>query len=91
MATQSFSDAVITGHAKTQMRRRGIEIDVVRSILCDPEQLIEVRSGRVVLQSRVDVDNRRQIVRIFVDIDESPVRVVTVYRTSKIDKYWSRE
>ena len=90
VATQSFSDALITDHANEQMRRRGIDIDVVRSILRDPEQVLEVRPGRVVLQSRVNVDGRRQLVRVFIDVDESPMRVVTVYRTSKIDKYWSR-
>ena len=73
------------------MRRREIGIDVVRSILSNPEQVLEVRPGRVVLQSRVNIDTRRQIVPIFVDIDESPARVVTVYRTSKIDRYWSQE
>ena len=59
VATQSFSDAVITVHADAQMRRRGIDIDVVRSILRDPEQVLEVRPGRIVLQSRVNADNRR--------------------------------
>lgn len=91
MATQSFSDALITDHADEQMRRRGIGIDVVRSILLDPEQVLEVRPGRVVLQSRMNIDGRRQLVRVFIDVDESPMLVVTVYRTSKIDKYWSRK
>ena len=90
VAIQSFSDAVITNHAAVQMRRREIDVADVRAILHDPEQVLEVRPGRVVLQSRVMVDNRSQLVRLFVDVDESPVRVVTVYRTSKIDKYWSR-
>jgi hypothetical protein len=90
VATQSFADALITDHADEQMRRRGIDTDVVRTILRDPEQVVEVRPGRVVLQSRVDVGGRRQLVQVFIDVDRSPMRVVTVYRTSKIDKYWSR-
>jgi hypothetical protein len=90
MATRSFSDAVITDHADAQMSRRGISIDVVRAILRDPEQVIDVRPERVVLQSQVKIDNRRQLVRVFVDVDASPMRVVTVYQTSKIEKYWSR-
>ncbi len=90
VATQSFSDAVIIDHAEAQMRRRGIKVSVVRKILLDPEQVLEVRPGRVVLQSRVIFENRSRLVRIFIDVDESPMRVVTVYRTSKVDKYWSR-
>jgi hypothetical protein len=90
VTAQSYSEVLITDHANQQMSRRGIGIDVVRAILRDPEQVIEVRPERVVLQSQVKIDNRSQLVRVFIDIDASPMRVVTVYRTSKIDKYWSR-
>ena len=63
----------------------------VNAILRNPEQAAEIRPGRVVLQSRRKVDNRTQLIRVFVDTDESPPRVVTAYRASKIDKYWSSQ
>jgi hypothetical protein len=63
----------------------------VHGILSNPEQIVEVRPGRVVVQARRKVDNRMQLIRMFVDVDQSPPRVVTAYRTSKIDKYWSSE
>jgi len=91
VAAQQYSDAVITDHALGQMRRRGIAVAAVRAILDNPEQIAETRPGRVVLQSRRKVDNKTQLIRVFVDVDESPPRVVTAYRTSKIDKYWSSE
>jgi hypothetical protein len=28
------------------------------------------------------------LLRVFVDVDRDPPEVVTVYRTSKIEKYW---
>jgi hypothetical protein len=28
------------------------------------------------------------LVRVFVDVDRTPAEVVTVYRTSKMAKYW---
>ena len=31
------------------------------------------------------------LVRVFVDIDRDPAELVTVYRTSKIGKYWRTE
>ena len=34
---------------------------------------------------------REYLVRVFVDLDRDPPEVVTVYRTSKIDKYWRAE
>ena len=46
---QSYSDEHLTDHAKEQLRRRGIGIDVVRLIFRNPEQVLEVRPGRVVL------------------------------------------
>jgi len=59
--------------------------------LCSPDQGAEIRPGRVVLQSRRKVDIRMQLIRVFVDIDESLPRVVPACRTSKIDKYRSPE
>ncbi|MFZ0311418.1 MAG: DUF4258 domain-containing protein [Candidatus Korobacteraceae bacterium] len=81
---------VISDHARFEMKRRAIGEDIVQSILRSPEQRIDVRPGRIVLQSRVVVgtDEREYLVRVFVDIDRAPAEVVTVHRTSKIDKYW---
>src|SRR2546422_14711 len=46
--------------------------------------------GRVVLHSRVEMDSpaKMYLVRVFVDVDRNPPEVVTVYRTSRISKYW---
>ena len=46
------------------------------------------RPGRDVLQSRVTMGGRKYLIRVFVDWDRKPAEVVTVYRTSKIGKYW---
>ena len=70
------------------MRRRGVAENAVRSVLAAPEQVLEVRSHRVVLQSRVRTGSTAQLVRVFVDIDRVPEEVVTVYLTSRISKYW---
>jgi hypothetical protein len=31
------------------------------------------------------------LVRVVVDVDREPPRVVTVYRTTKLEKYWRNE
>lgn len=80
----------ITPHAANEMRRRGIEEELVRRVLLAPEQREAVRAGRDVLQSRVEIQGHVYLLRIFVDVDRSPREVVTAYRTSKIDKYWSK-
>jgi hypothetical protein len=81
-------DFVLTPHASSELRRRALDQMVVRQVLADPEQRIVVRPGREVVQSRLEFEGKRYLVRVFVDTDRSPVEVVTAYRTSKIDKYW---
>lgn len=84
---------VVTAHAAFQMRRRGISRDVLQTVLAHPEQRHLDRPGREVFQRCVRVafapgPGADRLVRAFVDVDRSPAEVVTVYQTSKIDKYW---
>ena len=81
----------ITPHAAFQMERRGINEGIVRRVLAAPEQRLTARPGRDVLQSRIAFQGKTTLVRVFVDVDESPAEVVTVYRTSNIAKYWRAE
>ncbi len=50
-----------------------------------------MRPGREVLQSRIALQGKTYLVRVFVDVDRKPPEVMTVYRTSKIEKYWRDE
>jgi hypothetical protein len=81
---------VFTDHALTEMARRGISQEHVRNGLASPEQMEWIREGRAVYQSKYDTSEppKTYLLRIFVDIDREPPHVVTVYRTSKIEKYW---
>lgn len=85
---EPVGDYVITPHAAFEMKRRGIDEATLNQVLHFPEQRTAVRPGRDVLQSRIDVGGKTYLVRAFVDVDREPVEVVTVYRTSKIEKYW---
>lgn len=81
---------VFTDHALEEMARREITQEDVRTVLAQPEQTEIVRDGRAVYQSRLGMgeSSKMYLVRVFVDIDPIPPYVVTVYRTSKIEKYW---
>ncbi len=93
MHAEPVIDYVITAHAAYELERRGLSEENVRAVLLGPGQRLEVRPGRVLLQSRlVDAAARTEyLVRVLVDIDRQPADVVTAYRTSKIAKYWREQ
>jgi hypothetical protein len=93
MPPRGVPDYVLSEHALFEMERRGISESVVRSVLASPGQRIDVRPGRIVLQSRVSMGEpaKQYLLRVFIDTDREPAEVVTVYRSSKIAKYWRAE
>ena len=82
-----LSQAILTENAAAQMARRQLAEGDVRRLPSAPEEVLTVRPGRVVAQGLIGM----HLVRMFVDVDRNPAEVVTVYRTSKIEKYRSRE
>jgi len=88
VAADPIRDYIITDHAAIEITRRDLSAETIDGVLKRPEQRLEVRPGRVVLQSRVQESGAEYLVRVFVDIDRNPAEVVTAYRTSKVLKYW---
>lgn len=89
--TRPISEYILSGHAIREMARRGLAEAVVRQVLAAPSQRETVRPGRDVLQSRIGLEGKAFLVRVFVDVDQEPAVVVTAYRTSKIEKYWRKD
>jgi hypothetical protein len=87
---EPIHEFVFTKHALTEMNRREISQEDVKAILAEPEQTELVRENRAVYQAKLDMGEPQKtfLLRVFVDIDRKPPHVVTVYRTSKIEKYW---
>lgn len=84
---------VISRHARQEMERRHIEASRVHRVLAAPEQRWTLRAGRDIFQARVAFGQppKFYLLRVIVDLDRVPSRVVTAYRTSKIWKYWRQE
>ena len=82
--------AVLSDHARIESARRGIDEGIVRAVAEAPEQVVPIRTGREVRQSRVPFppEGRVYLVRVFVDVDSGSETVVTVYRTTRLNKYW---
>ncbi|MBI2440288.1 MAG: DUF4258 domain-containing protein [Lentisphaerae bacterium] len=83
--------SILSKHAKDEMRRRQISEALVQSVLSRPEQVVLEKGGRHAYQSRVEFEEGKIfLVRAIVADDVDPAVVVTVYRTSKIEKYWRK-
>ena len=83
----------ITDHARGQMARRGISESAVVQVLTSPEQVVTYSQDQAIYQSRMTMGEppRTYLLRVFADVNREPVEVVTVYRTSKVEKYWRSE
>lgn len=88
MRTNPVGEYIITDRAAFEMERRNITSELIRIVISNPEQRIAVRKGREVFQSRIQMEGKPYLIRVFIDIDRVPAEVVTVYRTRKIEKYW---
>lgn len=75
-------------HVHQEMQRRGIPLAVVESVLAVPAQKVPEHGGIVCYQSQVEINRQPYLVRVMVNEQARPPKVVTVYRTSKISKYW---
>jgi hypothetical protein len=78
----------LSRHARLEMERRGISLDLLEHVLQNPQQIVSEARGKKTYQSVVDFQNRKFLVRVIVADTVAPPIVVTVYRTSKIHKYW---
>jgi hypothetical protein len=91
MAADPITDYVLTDHAVVELSRRGLEKGTIDAVLKNPGQRLDLRTGRVVVQSKFREGESEYLLRVFVDIDRTPAEVVTAYRTSKVAKYWREQ
>ena len=82
--------AVLSDHAKGEAERRGISESTVLQVVASPEQRLRIRADREIRQSRIadPASGKLYLVRAIVDLQAESDTIVTVYRTSKIRKYW---
>ena len=73
------------------MKRRQIPLAMLDGVLQQPQQIVSQSGRKRVYQSKVDFGGGRVfLLRAVVDDANDQATVITVYRTSKIDKYWRR-
>lgn len=79
----------LSNHAREEMGRRRIPQILLDAVLNNPQQVVPERDGKKVYQSQVDFGQGKIfLLRAIVADDVDPAVVITVYRTSRIEKYW---
>jgi hypothetical protein len=78
----------LSTHAKEECQRRNISMVLLEEILKNPQQKLTSYGHRHIYQSKVMIEGKAYLIRAIIDEQVDPMRVITVYRTSKIEKYW---
>ena len=83
-------DFEIGEHARDELTRRSIPSELLSEVLLSPQQIVPTYGNRVVYQSQIYFgEGKTYLLRAVVEDNVHPAKVVTVYKTSKISKYWS--
>ena len=78
----------LSNHAANEIVNREIPIQLLEKVLSEPQQVLVDSFDTVIYQSIIRFPNNKDyLLRIFV-AEREPLHVITVYRTSKITKYW---
>ena len=79
---------LLSNHCKEQMILRDIPESIIYKVLNSSEDIIRQDECTLIFQYILsDETHKNYLYRIFVNICKQPNIVITVYRTSKIDKY----
>lgn len=74
------------------MARRQLSEAEIRGVVDRPDQVIEIRPGRLLAQSICELgqpgSRRVYLLRVVIDVADDAVDVVTAYRTREISRYW---
>ena len=78
--------AEFSKHARERMKSRGISADEVTDVIEHPDNTI-TQPCKTIYQKKIDRKNSLYLYRVFVNTCKDPELIITVYRTTKIDKY----
>ena len=75
--------------AEEELLRRKISKKTIELVVNDPDQILELEDDIIIYQSIIEFDNKKKyLVRVVVSENKDSKTLITVYKTSKIKKYW---
>jgi len=76
-----------SAHALEQIKRRNLSQELIEEVLNNPDYILDTGKLKV-FQSIIEMEQTtKHLLRVFVNMEKIPALVVTVYKTSKIEKY----
>lgn len=79
---------ILTKHAQEEMAIRGIPESILDGVMQLPGEIVPEKEELVAYQSVIGFPEGPMLLRAIVADQDQPMRIITVYRTSKIEKYW---
>ena len=78
-------------HAQDQLRERRLPEEEVARAIQEPEQVVDGGSGSPkIAQRRIQHAGTEYLLRVIYEEHEDELTIITVYRTSKVSKYWRK-
>ena len=86
-------EIIFSKHALFEMKRRQITKKIVKDILKNPHQKISSKTGRIIIQGKyIDKNLKKEMLLRIIGKEKGNIfSVITLYKTSKIEKYWIME
>lgn len=83
-------DIVITNHAKFEAQRRQVDLELVSDTARNPQQKVPSQKNRIICQRKYydKIGGKEMLLRVITEQSGTMIKVISVYRTSKVDKYW---
>jgi len=84
---------IFSEHALFEIEFRKIKKEDIERLIEHPMQKIPAKKNRIIIQSRYQdyKENKEMLLRVIGEESENEFHVVTVYKSSKIEKYWKED
>ena len=77
---------IFSGHALEQSKNRNIPEGYINEVIENPGKIIDYDECIKIYQSLIKTD-KAYLLRVFINTCKEPPVIITVYKTSKIEKY----
>lgn len=82
-----FMEFEFSKHALQRMESRTISKEIVTTVINNPDSVLVRKESILVYSKLVQESSKPYLYRVFLNKSKNPALIITVYKTSKIEKY----